>query len=96
MKGLCWLGTLAYGIYLFHTGVQYLLFGLIWGHGAIVNSIPTFLVTVAAVPLTLLLAMLSWRYIEQPLIRVGRQGNFDFGAAQPLEVSASGVRLVYR
>jgi peptidoglycan/LPS O-acetylase OafA/YrhL len=96
MKGLCWLGTLAYGIYLFHTGVQYLLFGLIWEHGAIVNSIPTFLVTVAAVPLTLLLAMLSWRYIEQPLIRVGRQGNFDFGAAQPLEVSASGVRLVYR
>jgi peptidoglycan/LPS O-acetylase OafA/YrhL len=96
MKGLCWLGTLAYGIYLFHTGVQYLLFGLIMGHGATINSIPTFLVTLAAVPLTLLLAMVSWRYFEQPLIRMGRQTSFDFGAARPLEATTSGVRLVYR
>jgi peptidoglycan/LPS O-acetylase OafA/YrhL len=72
------------------------LFGLILGHGATINSIPTFLVTLAAVPLTLLLAMLSWWYIEQPLIRMGRQANFDFGAAQPLEAPATGVRLVYR
>ena len=96
MKWLCWLGTLAYGIYLFHTGVQYLLFGLIWGRGATINNIPTFLVTVAAVPLTLLLAMLSWKYIEQPLIRVGRRSDFEFGAAETLETPPSGVRLVYR
>jgi peptidoglycan/LPS O-acetylase OafA/YrhL len=96
MKWLCWLGTLAYGIYLFHTGVQYLLFGLIWGRGAKVSSIPTFLVTMAAVAMTLLLAMLSWRYFEQPLIRFGRQSTFEFGAARPLEAPPSGVRLVYR
>ena len=34
MKWLCWLGTLAYGIYLFHQGIQYMFFGLIWGHGS--------------------------------------------------------------
>jgi len=96
MKWLCWLGTLAYGIYLFHTGVQYLLFGLIWGRGATINNIPTFMVTVAAVPLTLLLAMLSWKYIEQPLIRVGRRSDFEFGAAETLETPPAGVRLVYR
>ena len=96
MKWLCWMGTRAYGIYLFHTGVQYLLFGLIWGRGATINSIPTFLVTVAAVSLTLLLAMASWRYIEQPLIRMGRRSNFEFGVAQTLETPPAGVRLVYR
>jgi peptidoglycan/LPS O-acetylase OafA/YrhL len=96
MKWLCGLGTLAYGIYLFHTGVLYLLFGLIWGRGATVNNIPTFLVTLAAMALTFLLAALSWRYFEQPLIRKGRRTNFEFGAARPLETPPSGVRLVYR
>ena len=33
MKWLCWLGTLAYGIYLFHQRIQNLLFAIIWGHG---------------------------------------------------------------
>jgi peptidoglycan/LPS O-acetylase OafA/YrhL len=96
MKWLCWLGTLAYGIYLFHTGVQYLLFGLIWGRGATVSSIPTFLVTLAAMALTLLLAALSWRYFEQPMIHMGRRTNFAFGATQTTEAPPSGVRLVYR
>ena len=95
-KWLCWLGTLAYGIYLFHTGVLYLLFGFIWGRGATVSSIPTFLVTLAAMALTLLVAALSWRYFEQPLIRMGRRSDFEFGAAETLETPPAGVRLVYR
>jgi peptidoglycan/LPS O-acetylase OafA/YrhL len=96
MRWLCRLGTLAYGIYLFHTAVQYLLFGLVWGHGPTIRSVPEFLVTLAAVTLTLALATLSWRYFEQPLIRMGRQATFDFGPSRPLETPASGVRLVYR
>jgi peptidoglycan/LPS O-acetylase OafA/YrhL len=96
MRWLCWLGTLAYGIYLFHLEIQYLLFGLIWGRSPTLNSIPTFLVTLAAVALTLLLAMLSWRYFEQPLLRLGRQATFDFGKVPPLEAPPSVVRLVYR
>jgi peptidoglycan/LPS O-acetylase OafA/YrhL len=96
MRWLCRLGTLAYGIYLFHTAVQYLLFGLVWGHGPTIRSVPEFLATLAAVTLTLVLATLSWRYFEQPLIRMGRQATFDFGPSRPLETPASGVRLVYR
>jgi peptidoglycan/LPS O-acetylase OafA/YrhL len=96
MKWLCWLGTLAYGIYLFHQAVQCLLFGLIWGHPLAVTGGATLPVTLAAVALTLLLAQLSWRYFEQPLIRMGRRSNFEFGTAQTLETPPSGVRLVYR
>jgi peptidoglycan/LPS O-acetylase OafA/YrhL len=96
MKWLCWLGTLAYGIYLFHQGVQYLLCGIVWGGGIAINSIPTFLVTLAAIVLTLLLATLSWRYFEQPLLRLGRQSTLEVGSVRPLEAPTSVVRLVYR
>jgi peptidoglycan/LPS O-acetylase OafA/YrhL len=96
MKWLCWLGTLAYGIYMFHTAVQYLLFGLIWGHGPTISNIPTFLVTLVAIGLTLLLARVSWQYVEQPLIRLGHQSGFSIGASGSLEVPPSGARLVLR
>ena len=46
------------------------------------RRVGTFLATLAAVALTLFLAVLSWRYFEQPLIRMGRRSNFEFGAAR--------------
>jgi len=96
MKWLCWVGTLAYGIYLFHQGIQYLVFGLIWGYAPVVSGGATLLATLAAMALTFLLAAISWRYFEQPLIRVGRRTNFEFGTAETMETPPSGVRLVYR
>jgi peptidoglycan/LPS O-acetylase OafA/YrhL len=96
VKWLCSLGTLAYGIYLFHQPVQYLLFGLIWRHAPEITSIGPFLATLAAVALTLLLATLSWRYFEKPLLLLGRRSTFEFGAARSLEAPPSGVRLVSR
>jgi peptidoglycan/LPS O-acetylase OafA/YrhL len=96
MKWLCWVGTLAYGIYLFHQGIQYLVFGLIWGYAPVVSGGATLLATLAAMALTFLLAAISWRYFEQPLICVGRRTNFEFGTAETMETPPSGVRLVYR
>ncbi len=96
MKWLCRLGTLAYGIYLFHQLIQNLLFAIIWGHGIQITGGATFMAALAAVALTLLLATVSWRYFEQPLIRMGRRSKFEFGSARALETPPSGVRLVYR
>lgn len=94
MKWLCWLGTLAYCIYPFHQAIQYLLFGLIWGHGMVLSDLATFLATLAAVALTLFFAVLSWRYFEQSLLRLGRYSALEFGATRSLEAPASGARLV--
>jgi peptidoglycan/LPS O-acetylase OafA/YrhL len=95
-KWLCWLGTLAYGIYLFHIGVLDLLFGLIWGYAPKVTGGATFLATLVAIAVTLLLATLSWRYFEQPLLRLGRRSIFEFGGTKPVEAPPSGVGLVLR
>jgi peptidoglycan/LPS O-acetylase OafA/YrhL len=91
MKWLCRLGTLAYGIYLFHQPVQYLLFGMMRGGGVRITDFRSFALTLAAIPLTLLVATLSWRYFEKPMLQVGRRSTFDFGARRPLEAPASGA-----
>ena len=63
MKWLCWLGTLAYGIYLFHQLIQNLLFATHLGTWHTNNRLPQlFMAALAAVALTLLLATVSWRY----------------------------------
>jgi peptidoglycan/LPS O-acetylase OafA/YrhL len=95
MKWLCWLGTLAYGIYLFHQPVQYLLFRLMWRQTPAITSVGTFMATLGALALTLLLATLSWHFFEQPLIRMGRQSTFEFGG-RPMEAPPTGARLVFR
>jgi peptidoglycan/LPS O-acetylase OafA/YrhL len=73
-----------------------MFFGLIWGHAPKITGGATLAVTLAAMAATLLLAALSWRYFEQPLIRMGRRSNFEFGTAETLETPPAGVRLVYR
>jgi peptidoglycan/LPS O-acetylase OafA/YrhL len=93
-RWLGWMGTLAYGIYLIHQPVQYLLYGIFLHQGPAITGGASFLVGVAALSLSLVLAVLSWRYFEQPLIRLGRRTTFDFGVARPVEAPASGVRLV--
>ncbi len=88
MKWLCWLGTLAYGIYLLHQPVQYLLFGLMREDGVAVTDTQSLAVGLAAVLLTLLVASLSWRYFEKPMLQLGRRSNFAFGTARTIEATA--------
>lgn len=69
-RPLRWLGTISYGLYLWH----FLLIPLPW------ERLPLRpLLWMTVVPL--LVAWLSWRYVEEPLIR--RPQYFQVGAAAP-------------
>lgn len=76
-RWLRFLGTISYGVYLFHQIVSGVL------HGLIRHSEPSLLdfagtaVTILSVITTLALASLSWIWLEKPLLRWGH--NFKFG-----------------
>ena len=67
-KPLMKLGTVAYAVYMFHAGVSFL-----W-HGAILRGRPSFdgwasiLVTILSIATVLLLATISFRFVERPLV----------------------------
>lgn len=66
-KPLCWFGVRSYGIYIWHYPIIVLFFP-ISGEG---NSIARILIQIL---ITILVASLSWRFIEQP-IRYGTAGR---------------------
>ncbi|WP_196426567.1 acyltransferase family protein [Lysinibacillus cavernae] len=68
---LQWLGVRSYGIYIWHYPVLVLFFPLSGGE----NSIPHILIQIG---ITLLVASISWRFIEQP-IRYGEVGSMFRG-----------------
>ena len=73
---LVWFGQLSYGIYMFHQLVAGIL------HGAIRNSPPQIRtlsdagITLLALCITLVLATLSYRFFESPLLRFGRRFKY--------------------
>lgn len=81
-KWLAWLGTIAYGTYLLHQLIQSLLFGYFWGHGLEITGVSSLLAALAALVLTLVIARLSWRFFEQPLIRFGHRSSYIFANPQ--------------
>jgi peptidoglycan/LPS O-acetylase OafA/YrhL len=73
------LGVLAYGVYLFHQGVNGLAHGLILGRQPRFGSWAEIAVTLGAVVMTFFLAWLSWRFFEKPLVRWGRLVRYEAG-----------------
>ena len=67
-KWLGCLGGIAYGTYLIHEMIQGLMFGLIWHGEPVITGGRTFLTSVAALGMTLMIAHLSWKYFEFPLV----------------------------
>ena len=71
---LVWMGTIAYPIYLFHSGILYLLHYLF-------PATPTASVVAVSLALVLLLASASWRFVEGPLIRYAH-ARFHYGTSR--------------
>ncbi len=68
-RPLAWLGTVSYGIYLWHLPVVWRLGPLDVGPG----PVGLVLVTLAGVALTLPLAAASWHLVERPAMELARQ-----------------------
>jgi peptidoglycan/LPS O-acetylase OafA/YrhL len=78
IKWLGWLGAIAYGTYLLHQMIMGLFFGYFWRHEPRITGGGTVLTSLAALFLTLVIARLSWKYFELPLIRFGHRSNYTF------------------
>ncbi len=65
-------GLLAYGLYMFHQGINSLLHGLVFRAPPVIHGISTALVTGLAAALTFVAASLSWKYFEKPLVARGQ------------------------
>jgi peptidoglycan/LPS O-acetylase OafA/YrhL len=63
------LGTISYAVYLFHEGIRCLLHWLFLGSTAEVYDWYTFCITLLSAVITIILAELSWRYFERPILR---------------------------
>jgi peptidoglycan/LPS O-acetylase OafA/YrhL len=63
------LGTLAYAVYIFHQGTNALLHFAIFGGRSNVSNWSSLFVTLLSLVAVMLLAALSWRLLEKPLIR---------------------------
>jgi peptidoglycan/LPS O-acetylase OafA/YrhL len=76
MKWLGWIGAIAYGVYLIHQTVQGMLFGLCSIHEPSITGVSSLLIAFSALVATLVIAKLSWRYFESPLVRLGHRAKY--------------------
>jgi peptidoglycan/LPS O-acetylase OafA/YrhL len=74
------LGTVSYGVYLFHVGVAGLLHGLLRQAAPELSGAAGLLVTLLAAGVSVLVAWLAYRVVEKPLLRVGH--GWHYGVAR--------------
>ena len=86
LRWLGWLGAIAYGVYLFHQTIQGLLYALLWRGEPRITGALTLLTSLASLALTLLVARLSWRFFEKPLIRFGHLSRYNESPLQGSKV----------
>jgi peptidoglycan/LPS O-acetylase OafA/YrhL len=70
------LGVIAYGVYLMHIAINILMHDLILGKEIPIANLSDGAVTLAAFLTTLLLATLSWRFFEKPIVGWGHSFSY--------------------
>lgn len=71
------LGTISYGVYLYHQGVLGLCHGLLRGHGPEIRTVGDGLATVLALGITLVLAVVSWEFMEKHIVAKARAVRYE-------------------
>lgn len=87
-RALRWLGGLAYGVYIFHQPVQYVLHWLFRDQAPRLAAPVDFAVMLASLAVTLGVAVLSWRHFEKPILAIGQSVSYGEPAARPLRQAA--------
>ncbi len=96
---LRWLGDISYGLYLIHIPVLGLCHALVFHKAPVITNSRELLLTLGALALSLLLAFISWRFFERPIIKWGRSFEYqeeyqqtdttDQGGSDPFQSVAS-------
>jgi len=72
-------GRLSYAIYVFHQGLLFLVFGLLFHRTPSLYDFESFIAVVICLALTVALSLISWKFLENPLIRIGH-GRYTYSA----------------
>lgn len=75
-KPLTWLGLISYGLYMYHQPVNGLIHGLLFGQAPQIGSWQEFIVALLVISTTILLAALSYYFVETPIRRASQRIDF--------------------
>jgi peptidoglycan/LPS O-acetylase OafA/YrhL len=81
---LVWFGQLSYGIYMFHQVVHGLLYGFLRQGPPQIHTLADAGITLLSLCITLVLATLSYRFFESPLIRLAHRVRYS---GKPQQIS---------
>jgi peptidoglycan/LPS O-acetylase OafA/YrhL len=93
-EGLQFLGAISYGLYLLHQPISGVLHGLLSGSIPDIGTRLQVAVTLLAILTSVGCAWISWKYLEEPLLRKARLLSYKVpGINPPIQPGGHGARL---